>query len=259
MGLSGGKDSIVSLELCAQHFARVEAFYMYHVEGLACIERSVDSAAARFGVKVVHKVPHPDVARSIRDSELRPHNHDAPQVKCIKQLDIEKALTKKTGISWFAYGERACDSFARRLYTRKNDGIREDWKRVFPIWDWRHDEVVSYLKQKKIPLPERFGAGEYAMSGFALAPWPLYWLKENEPRDFERVLKVFPYAEAMVMRHEQWIRRQRSKPQEPAPERKPKRKRDKRARGAHKVSEVQDGAGAQEGLAQRALQPAQDR
>lgn len=225
VALSGGKDSIVTLELCKERFAHVEAFYMYHVLGLQCVERSVDTAARRCGVKV-HKVPHPDLTFLMKNSILRPHSWDATRIKKLKQSDVETALRERTGIEWFAYGERASDSFARRLYTRKDDGIREDWKRFYPIWDWLHGDVIAYLKQRRIPLPERFGASDTkVMSGFGLFPKPLAWMKANAPDDYKRVLEVFPYAEAMVFRYE-LEQRQKPEAEKPAarPAAKPKRK-----------------------------------
>jgi len=273
VALSGGKDSIVTLELCKERFAHVEAFYMYHVAGLACIERSVDAAARRCGVRV-HKVPHPDLTRILRDSMLRPITREASDIKRLKQSDIEAALTERTGIEWFAYGERAADSFARRLYTRKNDGIRTEWRRLYPIWDWLHGDVITYLKVHRIPLPERLGASDTkVMSGFGLHPRPLWWMKYNAPEDYAKVLAVFPYCEAMVRRYE--LEQEKEQPAKAQPKRKAKPPRDpkpkavKRAkrqrslRGrlgstADEVSEVHEETSAPLGAARGALQPAQD-
>jgi phosphoadenosine phosphosulfate reductase len=267
VALSGGKDSLVTLELCASRFSHVEAFYMYHVQGLACAERSVDSAARRAGVRV-HKVPHPELSTLIKHSVLRPHSDEAAKVVRIKQADVERMLTAKTGITWFAYGERASDSFARRLYTRKDDGVRADWRRVYPIWDWLHAEVISYLKQKHIALPERFGASDKrAMSGFGLFPRPLAWMKRAAPDDYQKVLAVFPYAEAMVLRYELEQAEEAAHPK-PKPERKRaapggsradgKRAARARAANAQQVSEVRDAASAPQRAEERPVQPAQD-
>lgn len=248
VALSGGKDSLVTLEVCKATFAHVEAFYMYHVKGLQCVERSVDAAARRCGVRV-HKVPHPDLTRIMRSHILRPFTAEAADVKLLKQADVEKALTARTGIEWFAYGERAADSFARRLYTRKDDGVRADWKRVYPIWDWLHGDVVGYLKQRKIALPERLGANDTkVMSGFALRPRPLHWMKHHAPDDYARVLEVFPYAEAMVFRYELEQANQAAVPErkrEPKPKRGRSLKAKLGARGgdADEVPEVRDPSG----------------
>jgi phosphoadenosine phosphosulfate reductase len=264
VALSGGKDSLVTLDLCRRHFAHVECFYMFHVQGLACIERNVDAAARRAGVRV-HKVPHPDLARIMRQSMLRPFTREANDIKRIKQSDVEAALTERTGIRWFAYGERAADSFARRLYTRKNDGVREDWRRFYPVWDWLHGEVMTYLKVHRIPLPERLGASDTkVMSGFGLYPRPLHWMKHNVPEDYAKVLVQFPYAEAMVMRYELEQAKKQRQPAVVKPERKRKPKpRAARLGGlkrsaAEPVSEVRAQASAPLAAAGGAVQPAED-
>lgn len=266
VALSGGKDSIATLQLCVEQFERVEAFYMYHVAGLQSVERCVDTAARRVGV-TVHKVPHPELSSLLKRNVLRPHSSEFAKIKQLKQADIEKALTERTGIAWFAYGERASDSFARRLYTRVNDGIREDWHRIYPVWDWLHGDVIAYLKQRRIPLPERFGASDSkVMSGFSLRSRPLHWMKHHAPDDYRRVLEVFPYAEAMVMRYEleegKAAKAAADKlavgESKPAKQRKPKRpKRSLRGKlgagAADEVSEVRDASGAPLDAAERAV------
>jgi len=262
VGLSGGKDSLVTLDLCTRVFPRVEAFYMYHVAGLDCVERHVESAAKRARVKL-HKVPHPELSRLIKLSILRPHTVGCEDVKLIKQKDIEEALARDTGITWCAYGERASDSFARRLYTRKNDGIHEGWKRVWPIWDWLQADVYAYLKARRIPLPERMGAADNKhMTGFSLKPKTLAWMKEHAPSDYAKVLRVFPYAEVQVIRYANEQAKAAARAAEKAAaggsESKPKPRRGRRAGGAVRVSEVHDDAGAPLATAERALQPAHD-
>src|SRR5512141_933211 len=54
---SGGKDSLVVMDLALRTFARVEAMYMYLVPGLEQIEVAVEECRRRWGVKV-RQYPH---------------------------------------------------------------------------------------------------------------------------------------------------------------------------------------------------------
>src|ERR1700692_655916 len=55
---SGGKDSMVTLDLALKHFERVIPFYLYLVPGLRFDQERFDFCEARFGVKVM-PFPHP--------------------------------------------------------------------------------------------------------------------------------------------------------------------------------------------------------
>jgi hypothetical protein len=194
-----GKDSMVSLDLCCQVFSRVEAYHMYFVRGLRCVEDHVDAAARRHGVPV-HYVPHWDLARHMKYGILRNPVNGAEKIRIMAQRDVDRAMTKKTGIYLFATGERASDSFIRRFYTRENDGlrIREHRSKVYPIWDWRDADVYAYMKAKKIPSPPKVGVEGRKTSGICLAPYTCRWLAEKHPKDWAKVLEVFPYAVAML-------------------------------------------------------------
>lgn len=205
VGYSGGKDSEVTLKLIVDSgaFTRVEGFYMYLVPGLRTFEGRIDVAEKRYGVKI-HRVPHWDLARMLSDAVHRPAVARGVRKRRLK--DVELYLTRTHGIEWFAYGERGDDNYARRLYTRKVDGVHPDWKRLWPIWDWPSRAVVQYLKHHRIPLPARAGKGsgdQAGSSGFGLTKDCLTWLKRVAPDDYAKVLERFPYAEAQIVFEEQ--------------------------------------------------------
>jgi phosphoadenosine phosphosulfate reductase len=202
VGFSGGKDSQVTMKLVVDSgaFRRIEGFYMYLVPGLRCFESKIDAAERRYGVKI-HRVPHFELSRLIRQAVLRPAVLSR-KTRILKLKDIERGLTAKTGIGWFAYGERASDSYARRLYTRKVDGVHPDWRRLWPIWDWSTEAVVQYIKHHRLPLASRVaksGGDQSGSSGFTLSKDCLVWMKQKHPEDYQRVVKFFPYAEAQIV------------------------------------------------------------
>lgn len=200
VALSGGKGSLVILDICRQVFTRIEAYHMYFVKGLRCVETHVEAAARRAGV-TVHYLPHWDLARHMKYGILRPPVAGAnDKIRIMAQRDVDRAMTAKTGVHLFATGERASDSFIRRFYCRENDGlrIREHRTKLYPIWDWTDREVFAYMKAKKIPLPPKFGVEGRKTSGICLAPHTCKWIAEKHPADWQRVLEVFPYAQIQL-------------------------------------------------------------
>jgi hypothetical protein len=123
VGFSGGKDALATADVLVRSgaFQRIELFAMALVQGLECFEAPIRRFAEARQLPV-HFVPHWDLARLLKHAVLRPHIHGAEKLRLQKLKDVELALSHQLGIDWFAYGERADDSYARRLYTRKDDG-----------------------------------------------------------------------------------------------------------------------------------------
>ena len=201
VALSGGKDSLATLDLCAQTFDRVEAMFWYFVDGLECVETHLFAVAKRYGVKV-HKVPRSDVAGALSVGAYMPQ-WDGVHAKSprLKQTDIETACKRKAGLEWLAYGIRANDSIQRMAMLKATTAIDTTSKRIYPIADWTTAEVYAYLRAKKIPLPTKLG--NRRMSDVGLNGPILSQVKRDFPRDYAKILEVFPYAEALVFRHEQ--------------------------------------------------------
>lgn len=199
VGLSGGKDSLVTLDLCVLAFGaeNVECYYMYLVEGMRCVEDHVDSAARRYGVKV-HKLPHFSLGDLFRDGVLMPPRRDAHKFRAMKFIDTETYARDLSGIEWVAYGHRMIDSLDRRAMLHKFTGVNTKQHRLYPLWEWVPKDVISYLKAKGIRLPEQLGATTN-VSGVDLRPDTLRQIRDHYPEDFARLLEIFPYAEASIM------------------------------------------------------------
>lgn len=197
--LSGGKDSLVTVDLCLSVFKRVEGLYMYPIAGLRSCDGPVDIAEKRFGIKV-HRTQHWLTNQWLREGMFRPSPIDLPKIGL---NDIQNIARAETGIQWIASGERAEDSMARRARLVRCKGLEEPQYRMFPIYDWHTTEVVSYLRAKRIPLPPRIGSsGQSGTSGFELRAPCLRFLRDNYPDDYQKVLEVFPHAESAIKREE---------------------------------------------------------
>lgn len=191
VGLSG-KDSFVTLDIASQHFEKIACFHMYFVRGLRCVETPLEAVCRRYKVELLH-VPHYDLCRMLKHGVYRPHIAKLDHVPELKKGDCERLARKRSGLDWIAYGERLADSFARRLFWRKLNGIYEKGQRCTLIPDWLNADVAGYVTARKLPNPCTFGSAEQSTE-FMLSKPVLGWLRERHPEDFARVLRVFPAA-----------------------------------------------------------------
>lgn len=191
VSFSGGKDSLVVLDLALRVFPRVEAFFMYLVPGLECVERPAIEAAARFGVKL-HMYPHWIGFR------LRKHGlygwHDQEDLPDIKLRDIYTTVIEETGIPLIAVGAKRVDSLWRKRHLDSTKG----WTEVInPIVAWSKHEVISHLVSRGITIPKGdSGDG----SGADLSHPSVLWMYDHHPEDFKLLEETFPFVGAIVER-----------------------------------------------------------
>lgn len=196
LAFSAGKDSHVVADLASKIFPQVTGFYLFRIEGLKVIERLCLRAKRLWNMDVIH-YPHFDLSRCYGNAILQPHWTALDEVPVIKFKDVEMRFRSETGIEWIAYGWRRSDSLSRALILVHNGGIDWENKRVYPIARWSRQDVLSYLRMKKIPRPPTFGRAE--QGGVDFHPLAMAWIKENYPDDFEKIRKDFPYVEAQII------------------------------------------------------------
>lgn len=201
VGLSGGKDSIATLDLCCEVFPRVEAYYMYLVKGIRCVESQVEAIAGHYNVKL-HKIPHWQLSRYMRSATFMP-----PQARKVPRLalaDIEAALRIRAGLpeAWFAYGQRADESLERRAMLSVCKAVDTKTRRMYPLQFWSAKGVLAYIAIKRLPAPVRL-TGKKNMDGFDLTAPIMQLLRSKYPDDYRRVLEVFPYVSTTIFREKQ--------------------------------------------------------
>jgi phosphoadenosine phosphosulfate reductase len=196
VGLSGGKDSLATLDLCMQAFDRVEAYFMYMVEGVAIAEAPMVAAAHRYGIKV-HRFPHWLLGRFIKNAVYMPHRGSTSDWPNTKMTDIELAARDASGIALLAYGHRMDESLERRGMLHSFAGYNRAQRRVYPLWNWSKRDVVAYLRGRRIPVPEMKLRGIDPTD-----PACMQLLREKYPDDYAKVLQVFPFAGAQFARED---------------------------------------------------------
>lgn len=204
VGLSGGKDSLITLDLCVRHFGagNVEAFYMSLVD-MDFELLKLDAASARYTPAIpVHVVPHWQLAGLYKRGIMRMPSAAAKALKSTLSLpDVEAHLRLHREIDWFAYGDRAADSVFRNARLRRCNGVELKPRRVFPIFDWKKPDVRGYLNARGIRSSSIVGGGTYS-GGVSLRPECLRWIRDHHPKDFARLEAKFPLARAVILREE---------------------------------------------------------
>lgn len=181
VGVSFGKDSMAVLDLCCHLFPKVTGYYLYRVENLEIVKKWEKEVFDRYRIKVL-MYPHFDLSRCYRHALFQPHWKETENVPKIDMSAIESKFRADTGVDWLAYGWRRNDSYSRALIMKKCAGIDFKFRRVFPLRAWKRMEVLEFLKQRKIPIPDSLGRKEQggldfheraisALSGGDLEKW----------------------------------------------------------------------------------------
>jgi len=195
VSFSGGKDSWVCMDLCCKTFKKVFGFHMYFIPGLEVVEDQLALAEKKYGVTIL-QYPHWVLARNIKNSiYCDTHWKTADAIWEYNLNDLYKALVWETKAKLIAHGGKDSDSFWRRMTIKT---ISADFV-IYPIKKWKKFDVENYLKINGIALPDSSGKNA---TGVDLSTPSLLWLHDSHPKDFQKLLKFFPYAEAVIKRRD---------------------------------------------------------
>lgn len=192
---SGGKDSLVVLDLCNQIFEKVVCVFMYFVPGLKCIEEQLDFARNRYGVEIV-QLPHWSLIGAIRNGTYGHSRPEFDNLPDLKLKDIYYAAMKLTGISYIATGAKATDSQWRKRNLKSTEHYEF---LVVPLKNWNKYDVLYYLKKESIPIPDSSGGNA---TGISLVVPEVLWLHDKHYEDFLKMESMFPFVRAIVKRRD---------------------------------------------------------
>ena len=206
VGFSGGRDSLAVLHLAARHFD-VHPYFYYLIPD-SDFGRAIDAQARAVCGNPLRQFPHPLLTRLINGAVYKPHS-SSTGIGELDQIDMWHAVQQATGIPWRALGMRASESMHRRMRMIRWGPVRPMQQTVYPIATWSRDHVSAYLGAHHLAVLEiRVRA---AMTGWTLHPAVLAAIKDAYPRDYRRIVDLFPYAIARSQtrdnpkdRHDWW-------------------------------------------------------
>lgn len=115
VAFSGGKESIVTLDLCFRYFKKVKPFFMYICPDLSFQERTLEWYEKKYQTEII-RLPHMDVCEFFHYGSFRNPDLTFPIVSI---NDIYHYVRLQTDIWWIAAGERINDSIVRRAMMKK--------------------------------------------------------------------------------------------------------------------------------------------
>lgn len=198
VGFSGGKDSIVTLDLCFRYFKTVRPFFMYLVPDLSFQEDMLKRYEDRYGTEII-RLPHFECSNFLKYGSFTVADLN---VDIVGINDTYAYLRDLTGIHWIAAGERCADSIVRNAMIKKSGSIDYKRGRFYPLAYWKKSEVMEYIKRKKMYLSKE--QREIGFSFRSLAGSELAVIKQLYPQDYEKILRVYPFAGAGVERFEKY-------------------------------------------------------
>lgn len=111
--------------------------------------------------------------------------------------DVYEAARSKIGIQMILDGQKRGDSMLRRRVIKAETQGRDDlWH---PIAGWTNHDVRAYIARQGLKAPLSLQTGRPS-SGIELTEESLLWLHDNWPDDWQKLVAIFPFADAVVWR-----------------------------------------------------------
>lgn len=211
ISFSRGKDSIAAYLAIRDKFERVVPYFYTVVPGLEFVEESLAYFEQKMGCHIIrlsapgcyrglNKMMYqtPNTVRLVEALGLEVHTHD----------DMQEAVCGDVGIDYDttfnALGMRAKDSMMRTLYFQKNGPVNYTRKLFYPVWDWDKQRVIDTIRKSgwKLPIDYKY----FSASFDGLYCRFLIPIKKYFPRDWDKIVNLYPLIELDILRYEAAVR-----------------------------------------------------
>lgn len=192
-----GKDSLVTLDMVYPRFKRVVCVFMYFVKGLEHVERWINWVKTRYPNVEFVQIPHWNLTYILRSGL---YCVAQPKIKLLNLSMVVDALRKKYNINYVFLGMKKADSMNRRLMLMTYKDVHLVNKGMcYPLSEWTQKEILSYMRQRRLPNPVRYGKN--ASSGIGFNDDCFSWLEKNCPGDLEKIYAVFPLSRRILIEY----------------------------------------------------------
>lgn len=222
ISFSRGKDSIAAYLAIRDKFDSVTPYFYNVVPGLEFVEESLAYFEQKMGTRII-RLPAPGFYRSLNNLLYQPPD----TIRLIEALDLEThshddmqaAVCHDAGLdpetSFNALGMRAKDSMQRTLYFQKNGPVNFTRKLFYPVWDWDKQRVIDTIKHHGWKLPVDYKYFSASFDGLYLRF--MVPIKKYFPRDWEKIVNIYPLIEMEILRYEAAVAAGEQPPYTPPP------------------------------------------
>lgn len=211
VSFSRGKDSIATWLAVADRFARMVPYTYYFVPDLEFVEDSLAYYEKMMGCHIV-RYPAPAFYRMTRNLMYQSPDRialiDRMDLPEIDHNTLQLALMADAGLGPLAHnaiGLRSKDSVQRAFTISRNGTINAARQIFYPIHDWSKQDVIDAIKRAGWRLPVDYLYFASSFDGLYINY--LYPIKLFFPRDYQKILAMFPFAEMEVLRYEAAVAR----------------------------------------------------
>ena len=189
---SGGKDSIVLLDLLSKKFEKVYAVQMYFVPGLRHIQKYIEWSRMKYENVEFKEIPHWNLTFILASGTYCSPVPDMP-LKTFK--DVIKKQKEETGSQFAFMGMKQADSMNRRLMLKSLElqAISKTGN-VYPLSLWKDADIHSYIRFHKLIKPITYGENKRSHGAIFNEAVFLY---------LEKIFRHFPLSQSILFNHYQ--------------------------------------------------------
>lgn len=206
LAFSAGKDSVGTWLQLRRHFKTVVPYFFFQIPGISFVEDALKYYEDFFGVGI-HRFPSPDLYESMENLLLQP----PMLVPFWSEARMYWNFTMAAAVDWLrakhkapnmlaGMGYRKTDSMRRNFSITKHGSIYPHMLKFYPVFDWNDARLVRELKGEGVKLAVDYRFLYRTFEGPRHAQ--LEAVRDNFPRDYERILRWYPLAPADAKRRE---------------------------------------------------------
>jgi sulfate adenylyltransferase subunit 2 len=202
---SGGRDSVVCLDLLAPVFKKVYCAFMYFLPGMDCYTPYLNWLKKYPNVELI-EMQHWNTLQRIRAGMYNHITIGRDKIKLIKLSHCVDLAREKSGCDWVAFGYKKSDGISRNLFISQTmfDSIDLKLKKFYPISNWSQKNVENYITQKRLIKPVMFKGQR--TNGIGVNENSLLFLRQHYPNDLQKILEVFPLAGKILYEYDYRIK-----------------------------------------------------
>lgn len=212
VGVSGGMDSVVALDLAVRHFPTVRPYFCYIVRDISFQEQYLQFLERRFGV-TIDRMPHWLLGNMLRQGTMRHQTEATANLRRCRIHHFMAYVRKRLKTHWLLTGEKASDSLERNAMMVRDGAFQPARGRIYPLAWWSQHDVQAHLARNQIPLPPDYRLNAEldpalrrrrgASFGGLIVMAEIVKIAEKFPEDYQKIQRVFPFVDVQLQRWRQ--------------------------------------------------------